>query len=124
MIVPLDDLAAEVGLDLSDFTETSLQAARYPQYDNGLFMVPMDLMSLQPEINLDHVAEAGLELPDAPEGGPQNGAELLEWAEAMTRRDGDRVTRSGVLMTGSGVQPTVTWASSPTRWGSGARATI
>ncbi len=27
----------------------------------------------------------------------------------MTKRDGDKVTRSGILMTGSGVQPTVTW---------------
>jgi hypothetical protein len=27
----------------------------------------------------------------------------------MTKRDGDTVTRSGIMMTGSGVQPTVTW---------------
>ena len=27
----------------------------------------------------------------------------------MTKRDGDKVTRSGIMMTGSGVQPTVTW---------------
>jgi multiple sugar transport system substrate-binding protein len=109
VIVPLDDLAGEVGLDLADFTESSLQASRYPQFDNQLFMVPMDLMSLQPEINLDHVAEAGLAIPDAPAGGPQTNQELLEWAEVMTRRDGDKVTRSGIMMTGSGVQPTVTW---------------
>jgi maltose-binding protein MalE len=109
VIVPLDELAGEVGLDLADFTESSLEASRYPQFDNQLFMVPMDLMSLQPEINLDHVAEAGLTLPDAPQGGPQTDAELLEWAAAMTRREGDKVTRSGIMMTGSGVQPTVTW---------------
>ena len=109
VIVPLDDLAAEVGLDLADFTDNSLKAARYPQFDDGLFMVPMDLMSLQPEINLDHVREAGLELPDPPAGGPQDEAELLDWAKAMTRREGDKVTRSGIMMTGSGVQPTVTW---------------
>jgi len=107
--VPLDGLASEVGLELADFTDSSLAASRYPQFDNQLFMVPMDLMSLQPEINLDHVAEAGLPAPDAPEGGPQTDAELLEWAEAMTRREGDKVTRSGIMMTGSGVQPTVTW---------------
>jgi ABC-type glycerol-3-phosphate transport system substrate-binding protein len=79
--VPLDDLAKQVGLDLSDFNEHALKAARYPQYDNGLFMIPMDLMSLQPEINLDHVKEAGLELPNAPEGGPQDEKQLLEWAK-------------------------------------------
>lgn len=103
--VPLDDLAAASGLDLTDFSELSLRAARYPKYDNKMFMIPMDLMSLQPEINIDHVLEAGLD-PNAP---PTNNAELLDWAKAMTKRDGDTVTRSGIMMTGSGVQPTVTW---------------
>lgn len=103
--VPLDDLASEVGLDIGDFTEASVKAARYPKYGNEMYMVPMDLMSLQPLINLDHVAEAGLDASKP----PQTNAELLEWAKAMTKRDGDTVTRSGILMTGSGVQPTVTW---------------
>jgi multiple sugar transport system substrate-binding protein len=105
VVVPLDDVAAQVGLDLADFSEASIKAARYPKYGNKMFMVPMDLMSLQPEINLDHVAEAGLD----PENPPKDGAQLLEWAAAMTKRDGDTVTRSGIMMTGSGVQPTVTW---------------
>ena len=39
----------------------------------------------------------------------QDGDTLIEWAKAMTKRDGDKVTRSGIMMTGSGVQPTVTW---------------
>lgn len=103
--VALDDLAKEAGLDLADFSDSSLNASRYPQYGNQLYMVPMDLMSLQPEINLDHVAEAGLD----PKAFPEDGQALLDWALAMTRRDGDKVTRSGIMMTGSGVQPTVTW---------------
>jgi ABC-type glycerol-3-phosphate transport system substrate-binding protein len=103
--VPMDDLAVESGLDLSDFQDGPLNAARYPAYDNALFMIPMDLMSLQPEINLDHMAEAGF----APDAAPQTGEELIEWGKAMTRMDGDTITRSGLLMTGSGVQPTVTW---------------
>lgn len=105
VIVPLDELAANSGLDLADFTASSISAARYPKYDNKMFMIPMDLMSLQPEINIDHVLAAGLD-PDSP---PTNGDELIEWAKAMTKRDGDTVTRSGIMMTGSGVQPTVTW---------------
>ncbi len=103
--VPLDDVISEVGLDIGDFDPKAISAARYPKYDNKVFMIPMDLMSLQPEINLDHVAEAGLD-PSSP---PSTGEELIEWGLAMTRRDGDTVTRSGILMTGSGVQPTVTW---------------
>lgn len=105
VIVPLDDVAQKTGLDLADFSEFSLKMARYPKYDNKLFMIPMDLMSLQPEVNLDHVKEAGLD----PEKFPQDGATLIEWAKAMTKREGDKVTRSGIMMTGSGVQPTVTW---------------
>ena len=103
--VPLDDLIAAAGLDLSDFSASSIAAARYPKYVNKIFMVPMDLMSLQPEINLDHVKEAGLDA-DKP---PMDGDTLIEWAKAMTKREGDKVTRSGIMMTGSGVQPTVTW---------------
>ena len=103
--VPLDDLAVEVGMDIGDFSDLSISAARYPKYGNGMFMVPMDLMSLQPEINLDHVAEAGLDVNSA----PATGEDLIEWGKAMTKLDGDTVTRSGILMTGSAVQPTVTW---------------
>jgi ABC-type glycerol-3-phosphate transport system substrate-binding protein len=103
--VPLDDLAAKVGLDLADFSDFSIKASRYPKYDNKMFMVPMDLMSLQPEINTDHVKEAGLDISKP----PTDNATLLDWAKAMTKRDGDKVTRSGIMMTGSGVQPTVTW---------------
>jgi multiple sugar transport system substrate-binding protein len=105
VIVPLDDLAKSAGLDIGDFSPFSIKSARYPKYGNALFMVPMDLMSLQPEVNLDHVKEAGLD----PEKFPDDGPGLLQWAQAMTKRDGGKVTRSGIMMTGSGVQPTVTW---------------
>lgn len=103
--VPLDDLITAAGLDLADFSEASVSASRYPKYDNKMFMIPMDLMSLQPEVNTDHVKEAGLDINNP----PADGAALIEWAKAMTKRDGDKVTRSGIMMTGSGVQPTVTW---------------
>ncbi|MEQ1956573.1 extracellular solute-binding protein [Mesorhizobium yinganensis] len=103
--VPLDELITAVGLDLADFSESSIKASRYPKYDNKVFMIPMDLMSLQPEINIDHVKEAGLD----PASAPTDGAQLLEWAEKMTKREGDKVVRSGIMMTGAGVQPTVTW---------------
>jgi len=105
VIVPLDDMATKAGLELADFSDFSLKMSRYPKYDNKLFLIPMDLMSLQPEVNLDHVKEAGLD----PANFPQDGATLIDWAKAMTKRDGDKVTRSGIMMTGSGVQPTVTW---------------
>ena len=105
VIVPLDEVAKAVGLDLADFSEFSIQSARYPKYGNGLFLIPMDLMSLQPEFNTDHAKAAGLD----PAKFPEDGKTLLEWAKAMTQMEGDKVKRSGIMMTGSGVQPTVTW---------------
>jgi ABC-type glycerol-3-phosphate transport system substrate-binding protein len=103
--VPLDALIRDSGLDLADFTDSSVKAARYPKYGDEMYMVPMDLMSLQPEVNVDHVLEAGLD----PDAFPTTGEELVKWGQAMTKFDGDNVSRSGILMTGSGVQPTVTW---------------
>lgn len=105
VIIPIDDLVSAAGLDLADFDEFAIKQARYPKYDNGLFMIPMDLMSLQPEVNTDHLTEAGLDAANF----PTDGATVLEWADKMTKREGDTVTRSGIMMTGSGVQPTVTW---------------
>jgi ABC-type glycerol-3-phosphate transport system substrate-binding protein len=101
----MDDLAKSAGLDVADFSEFALDQCKFERYAPGLRMVPMDLMCLQPEVNTDHVKEAGLDIAKWPEDG--NG--LIEWAKAMTKRDGDKVTRSGIMMTGSGVQPTVTW---------------
>jgi ABC-type glycerol-3-phosphate transport system substrate-binding protein len=105
VVVALDDLVAAAELDLADFTEHALNSSRYPTFDNKLYMVPMDAMSLQVLLNLDHAAEAGLDSASP----PTTGEELLEWAKAMTVMEGDSVTRSGWLMTGAGVQPSVTW---------------
>lgn len=105
VLVDIEPLAKKVGLDIADFSPFSVSSSRYPKYGNGLYMVPMDLMSLQPEYNTDHAREAGLD----PDKFPQDGAGLMEWAKALTKREGDKVTRSGIMMTGSGVQPTVTW---------------
>ena len=105
VVVPLDDLFARIGFDLDDFTEQSIAASRYPGYGNRLAMVPMDAMSLQVLLNTDHAAEAGLD-PSQP---PATGAELLAWADRLTHREGTKVVRSGWLMTGSGVQPSVVW---------------
>jgi ABC-type glycerol-3-phosphate transport system substrate-binding protein len=103
--VDLTDLAKAGGLDLSDFSDFALAQCKFERYAPGLRMIPMDLMCLQPEINTDHVKEAGLDVSKF----PTDGDGLIEWAKAMTKRDGDKVTRSGIMMTGSGVQPTVTW---------------
>ncbi len=105
VIIPLDDLAAKTGLDMTDFSDTSLKASRVPRMNNKLFMIPMDAMCEAVEINTDHAKEAGLDINNP----PKNGDELLAWAKAMTKMKDGKVDRSGIMMTGSGVQPTVTW---------------
>ena len=86
VIIPLDDLVAGSGLDIADFSEASIAASRYPKYDNKVFMIPMDLMSLQPEINLDHVKEAGLDPNKPPMDGDAAG--MGEDDDQARRRQG------------------------------------
>lgn len=106
LLVPLNELAKSSGLDLADFAPFTIEKSKFPKYGGDeLFQIPMDLMCIQPEINTAHVAEAGLKIEDWPDTGDQ----LIDWAKAMTKTEGNTVTRSGIMMTGSGVQPTVTW---------------
>jgi ABC-type glycerol-3-phosphate transport system substrate-binding protein len=102
VVLPLDDVFKKAGFNLGDFTVQSLAASRY---GGKLYMMPMDAMSLQVLLNVDHAKAAGLDVTKP----PQTGDELTAWADKMTQRQGDKVTRSGFLMTGAGVQTTVTW---------------
>jgi len=102
VVLPLDETFKQAGISLSDFVPAGLAASRY---GGKLYMVPMDGMSLQVLLNVDHATAAGLDVSKP----PQTGDELLAWAGKMTQREGDKVIRSGFLMTGSAVQPTVTW---------------
>jgi len=104
IIVPLDDLVNDVGMDMSDFVDGPLNVCRYPAFGNKLYGIPMDVMTMALEINVDHATEAGLDI----ENPPQTGEELIEWADAMTVREGGKVMRSGILM-GQSIQNTVMW---------------
>jgi ABC-type glycerol-3-phosphate transport system substrate-binding protein len=103
-VVPLDDLAQKVGLDLGDFVPAALDTCRYPAFGGQLYEIPLDVMTMAIEVNTDHAEEAGLDISNP----PQTGEELIEWAEAMTVREGDKVVRSGLMM-GPSIQNTVTW---------------
>ena len=105
VIVPMDKLISDSGLDLSDFSANSIDKCRYPQVDNQVCSIPMDLMTLCPEVNTDHIIEAGLD-PNSP---PTDSASLIEWGVKMTKYSGGKVSRSGILQTASSVQPNVSW---------------
>lgn len=105
VMVELGGYLADAGLDWDDFTDLSLADSSYPQFGDGKYHLPMDAMSWQMLINLDHVEEAGLDAASP----PTTGEEMLEWAKAMTVLDGDTVVRSGFLMTGSGLHIAFVW---------------
>ena len=106
VIVPLDDLAKKVGPRPRRFQRVLDQAGALSEIRQRPVHGPH---------GPDEPAARGQHRPR--QGGrarpgqiPRRTAPgLLEWAKAMTKRDGDKVTRSGIMMTGSGVQPTVTW---------------
>jgi len=102
VVLPLDDTFKKIGFSTSDFTSQSLAASRY---GGKLCLMPMDAMSLQVLLNVDHAKAAGLDISKP----PTTGEDLLAWADKMTVRQGDKVVRSGFLMTNSAVQPSVVW---------------
>jgi multiple sugar transport system substrate-binding protein len=103
VIVPQDDHLKAAGLNFDDFTKESLELARY---EGKQYLLPLDGMSFQMEINAGHAQEAGLD-PTKP---PKTGDEMLTWADKMTKRDGSgKVSRGGFLMTGSGIHAALVW---------------
>ena len=105
VIVPLDDLAKQVG-------PRSRRLQRV--LDAVVALSEIRQQDLHDPDGPDEPAARGQSRPRQggrarPDKFPTDGDTLLEWAKAMTKRDGDKVTRSGIMMTGSGVQPTVTW---------------
>jgi multiple sugar transport system substrate-binding protein len=103
VVLPIDDLVKQAGLDLTDFTDQGIKGA---MYDGKLYGVPMDSLSFQMLVNNDHAKAAGLEETKPPADGDQ----LLDWARKMTQKSGDTVTRSGFLMTGSGLHINLVWS--------------
>ena len=99
-IVPLDDLMKAARLNLKDFIPDYLATSTY---QGKLLMLPMDVSPHAMLINVKHAKEAGLDITKP----PTDSASLLKWAKAMTKSSGNQVTRSGLLLTGSGVAPNV-----------------
>lgn len=103
VIVPLTSLAKQVGLNLSDFTQQSLQDATYPSLGGkNIYMVPTDLGDFSLEINVKEAKAAGLNPADP----PTNAAEFLKWAEALTVRKNGKIVQSGLGADLAGVATT------------------
>jgi maltose-binding protein MalE len=103
-VAPLNPILEQVEFNWDDF----LPGTRW-QLDGQDYVVNYGPSGFMQYINLDHVQEAGLDLKASP---PDSQEALIEWAEKLTQRDASgNVTRSGFLVTGSGLQPTVVWGT-------------
>jgi multiple sugar transport system substrate-binding protein len=103
VIFPLDDLMAQVGLDLSELPTNITEAA---SIEGQTYCVTGDLHPLGLYYNVDLVTAAGLD-PDSP---PTNAAEFMQWAEALTVRDANGVaTQYGVDLGVTGALPRWLW---------------
>ncbi len=101
-VLPLNPILDKVGFDWNNFRP----GTRWTLDDKDYFLSygPSGFMQY---INLSHAQEAGLDLQKDP---PDTIEKMVEWAQAMTKKDASgAVTRSGFLMTGAGLQPTVVW---------------
>lgn len=80
VVVPIDDLVAEVGVDMSQYTDAVVGMSTWK---GQLYGIPLDIHPIGMYYNVDYVEAAGLD-PNSP---PTNKDELIAWAQAMTTDD-------------------------------------
>lgn len=78
VVVPIDELAAEAGIDMNEYSEVVQQMS---SWEGNLYGIPLDIHPIAMYYNVDLVEAAGLD-PNAP---PTNAEELLAWAKALTK---------------------------------------
>ncbi len=98
-VTPIDDLAKEVGLDVSKFPETQ---QTYSHYDGKLYGIPLDVHPIAMYMNTDLVKAAGLD----PAKPPTDQKTFLEWAQKLTKDDGSQF---GVCFASVNVQSFRVW---------------
>jgi len=103
-VLPLNPILEPLGFDWSDFAP----GTRW-QLNGRDYMLNYGPSGFLQYLNLDHLDEAGLDLSQSQ---PDSMETLVDWAQKLTKRDdGGTITRSGFLMTGTGLQPTVVWGT-------------
>src|SRR5215470_894950 len=98
-MAPIDDLAKQVGLDISGFPQTQ---QTFSHYDSKLYGAPLDVHPIGMYINVDLAKAAGLD----PAKPPTDKASFLDWAQKMTKADGSQY---GVCFASVNVQSFRVW---------------
>lgn len=92
-LVTVEEIYAEGKLEITIAKEDIISNfTRTFTFENKLVGMPLNASSMLLYYNKDAAREAGLD-PDAP---PTTVAELAEWTEKLTVRDGDTITRYGL----------------------------
>jgi ABC-type glycerol-3-phosphate transport system substrate-binding protein len=100
---PWDPYLEALGLSIDDFMPGFRDLM---QYNGKTYLLPQDSNVIMLYINTDMVKEAGLDINDA----PTNLEELRDWADKLTVRSGNQITRYGFI-------PWVDYPfDSPTMW--------
>jgi multiple sugar transport system substrate-binding protein len=103
-VLPLNPILDSLGFDWSDFVAGSRWRLNGSDY-----MLNYGPSGFLQYVNLDHLQDSGFDLSQNP---PDSMDTLVQWAQKLTRRDDSgNITRSGFLMTGTGLQPTVVWGT-------------
>lgn len=94
LLMPLDDLVAQDGFDLTDFDSKAIEQWTY----NGkLYGLSNDMGSFHCYFNLDLFEAAGIEPPASDEEWTWD--QLVEWSRALTVREGDQIVQYGFAAT-------------------------
>jgi sn-glycerol 3-phosphate transport system substrate-binding protein len=97
-IVPLDPLLAADGTTKDKFLEDFWPALRpNATVDGKLYAIPFQNSTPLLYYNVDLFKEAGLD-PDKP---PRTWADVIDYARKLTKRNGDKVERWGLMLPGS-----------------------
>jgi len=90
ILLPLDELIARDGYDLSDFDAKAIEQWTY---DGQLYGLANDMGTFHCYFNVDLFEEAGLTPPASTDVWTFD--DLREWAMALTKRDGEQVVQYG-----------------------------
>lgn len=98
-VVPIDDMAKEVGLDMKVFPA---EQQKLSVWEGKLMGVPLDVHPIAMYYNVDMVKEAGLD----PAKPPTDRTTFMDWAKKLTKADGSQY---GVCLASANVQLFRVW---------------
>ncbi len=102
MLVALDDVMAEAGLDWDDFYPSPLEAFTI---DGRRYSIPQEVSNYTIFFNSDQAEAAGLDVQNF----PSDRDDFVDWVQAVTQREGDKFDVVGLVIPGSGGLPFRWW---------------